>query len=97
MLDFYASPGARALLKRHFAALVTRVNSLTGLAYNDDPAVLGFNIMNEPRCPGCTTAAQQRIHLDWIADMASFLKALAPRQLVSAATEVGCFFVYCCV
>lgn len=52
ILDFYRDPAAQALFKLHMWTLLTRVNSLTGIAYRDEPAIMAWNIMNEPRCPG---------------------------------------------
>lgn len=43
--------------------------------------------MNEPRCPGCTDAATQQVHVAWLDEMSRHLKALAPRHLVALGTE----------
>lgn len=40
---------ARQLYKAHTLAVMTRVNTVSGLAYRDDPAIFGWDIMNEPR------------------------------------------------
>lgn len=45
------------------------------------------DVINEPRCPGCTEDWQQRIHLAWLSEMTAFLKAQAPNQLVAVGTE----------
>lgn len=31
-------------------AVLTRVNTYTGLEYRDDPSIFGWELMNEPRC-----------------------------------------------
>ncbi len=32
-------------------AVLTRQNSYNGITYADDPAILGYDLMNEPRLP----------------------------------------------
>lgn len=32
--------------------VVTRVNSITGVAYRDDPAIFAWDLINEPHVPG---------------------------------------------
>lgn len=46
------------LLKEHIYAMTSRINTLTGVAYKDDPAIMGYNLFNEPRYERhcCTTA-----------------------------------------
>lgn len=31
-------------------AVLTRVNSISGVSYKDDPTIFGWELMNEPRC-----------------------------------------------
>jgi hypothetical protein len=37
------------LLERHIQAITSRVNTITGVAYKDDPTIIGYNLFNEPR------------------------------------------------
>ena len=50
--DAFTSPLVRGWYKDWVAALTARVNSLTGVAYRDEPAILAWELANEPRCYG---------------------------------------------
>lgn len=38
------------LFMEHIATIMGRVNSFTGVAYRDDDTIMGWNVLNEPRC-----------------------------------------------
>lgn len=46
--------------------MLTRVNTLTGVAYKDDPAILGWELMNEPRCDAEPTGAMVQVSVSWL-------------------------------
>jgi hypothetical protein len=48
---FFTSPFCKAAFKAHVRAVLTRKNTYSGIAYADDPAILGYDLMNEPRVP----------------------------------------------
>jgi mannan endo-1,4-beta-mannosidase len=48
-IRFFTDGGARAHYAEHVATLLTRENRLTGIAYGEDPTVLAWELMNEPR------------------------------------------------
>jgi mannan endo-1,4-beta-mannosidase len=78
--DFFTSAQMKQWWKDYVYMLVNRVNTFTGVAYKDEPAILAWEIANELRCRSCrgTTA-----FVDTVDELATFLKQLAPDQLVS--------------
>ncbi|OMO64151.1 Glycoside hydrolase, family 5 [Corchorus capsularis] len=49
--DFFTNCLARRFYKNHVRKVLTRVNTITGVAYKDDPTIFAWELMNEPRCP----------------------------------------------
>ncbi|KAJ7543167.1 hypothetical protein O6H91_09G027700 [Diphasiastrum complanatum] len=64
---FFSNPHVMKYYKAHIKAILTRVNSITGVAYRDDPTIFAWELMNEPRCPsdpsGDTLQALDSKHL----------------------------------
>ncbi|KAG1669384.1 hypothetical protein FOA52_004035 [Chlamydomonas sp. UWO 241] len=85
--DFYSDMKARELYKQHISAIVNRVNTFTGVAYRDDPAIMSWDVMNEPRCPGCMEAAQQDNVHSWLSEMTAHTRAEDPNHLITLGTE----------
>src|SRR5215217_5572052 len=44
---FYSNPETRRLYREHLEKLATRRNTITGVYYRDDPAIFGWELMNE--------------------------------------------------
>lgn len=86
VLDFYQDRATRDMYKAHISRIVNRVNTITGKRYRDDPTIMAWNVMNEPRCPGCD-AKQQQVHHSWVLEMVRHLKAIDPNHLISLGTE----------
>jgi len=47
---FFKEEACKKLYKDHVTFMVNRVNSYTGKAYKNDPTILAWNLINEPRC-----------------------------------------------
>jgi mannan endo-1,4-beta-mannosidase len=73
--EFYSRPEARAAFQEWIATVVDR-------PYRDSPAILAWELANEPRC-GRDCGPM----LAWIAEMAAFVKSLDPNHLVAAGDE----------
>ena len=76
---FYTNEEARRLYRRHVERIVTRRNTVTGVLYRDDPAILGYELMNEAQAPSGREAERRA----WVAEMSAYVKSLDPRHLVT--------------
>ena len=86
---FYANAEAVALYHAHVRAIVTRTNSITGGRYIDDPAVMCWQLANEPRPGGSTSAVERNAdaYYGWIDDTAALIRSLDANHLVSLGHE----------
>ena len=80
--DFFTDAAAEKLFLEHASKVLGRVNSITGVAYKDDPTIFAINLINEPRCYRCGGAIR-----DWVASVAPAVKALAPKLLLTIGEE----------
>lgn len=83
--EFYRHAQYRGAYREWAMRIVTRVNAFTGLRYCDDPTILAWELMNEPRCS--QAANGEEILLGWIDEMSRLVRSLAPRQLVAVGDE----------
>jgi mannan endo-1,4-beta-mannosidase len=86
--SFYREPRAQEVFRRVIQQIITRRNSVTGRVYRDDPTIMSWQLANEPRPGSDATERANFVHfVHWIEQTAAFIKALAPKQLVSTGNE----------
>ena len=99
--DFYSNGRAVAMYHDYIRAVVTRTNSITGRRYIDDPAVMSWQLANEPRPGGSDAVGHRQLpaYLAWIRSTARLIKSLDPNHLVSTGSEgtQGCLGSEACV
>ncbi len=78
-MQFYTNGTARQLYREHLAKIATRRNSVTGTLYRDDPAIFGYELMNEAQCLTGRWAERRA----WIKEMSDYLKSLDPDHLIA--------------
>ncbi len=87
--EFYANAEATKGYFDYIRTLVARTNSVTGTRYADDPAIMAWQLGNEPR-PGGTPAGIEKnlpSYYEWIDDSAALIRSLDPNHLVSLGME----------
>ncbi len=85
---FYASEEANTDFRKYIETLITRVNTITGKSYTEDPSIMSWQLANEPR-PGQGPESLINVpsFVQWIDATAGFIKSLAPNHLVSTGNE----------
>ena len=69
----------------HIRRLLTRVNTLDGWRYGEHPAVLAWEILNEPRNRGLDAGGDAL--RAWVDEVAAQVKSLSPEKLVGSGEE----------
>ncbi len=52
-LGFFTDPFIKQTYKNFVDQLIHRVNSINGRVYRDDPTIMAWDLINEPRCQRC--------------------------------------------
>ncbi|HET8844717.1 MAG TPA: hypothetical protein VFN35_24815, partial [Ktedonobacteraceae bacterium] len=94
-LLFFTDPQAQNYYKQYVAHLVNRVNTVTGVAYKNDPTIFSWELMNEPRidCNDDPTPTHQYCDpsgetlRSWVSTMSGYIKGLDPKHMVSTGSE----------
>jgi mannan endo-1,4-beta-mannosidase len=90
--QFYTDARARQAYKDWASHLVHRVNTITKVAYKDDPTIFAWELANEPRCRNfgpydrkqdCST----EMVTGWADEMSAYIKSIDPNHMVSVGDE----------
>lgn len=86
---FFTDPDARRFYKDHVSFLLGRTNSINGRKYSEDPTILAWNLINEPRCESWLAANADcpRDLQGWLRDMARHVRSLDPNHLITIGSE----------
>ena len=86
---FYQTPAAVELYRDFVSLLIQRRNTVNGRIYRDDPAIMTWELANEPRpCADDSTAEKDvPIFCSWVDATARFIHELDPNHLVCTGSE----------
>jgi mannan endo-1,4-beta-mannosidase len=84
--SFYKTPAAVQLYRDYITSLIHRRNTVNGRIYRDDPAVMTWELANEPR-PGARHPEDVPVFCDWVDATARFIHAEDPNHLVCTGSE----------
>ncbi|XP_057972942.1 mannan endo-1,4-beta-mannosidase 5-like [Malania oleifera] len=82
--DFYTNAILKGYYKNHVRAVLTRMNTITKVAYKDDPTIMAWELMNEPRCQ---VDSSGKALIGWVQEMASYLKSIDSKHLLEIGLE----------
>ncbi|KAM7264961.1 hypothetical protein ACFE04_002644 [Oxalis oulophora] len=82
--DFFRNSVAKSYYKNHISTVLNRYNTITKVHYKDDPTIMAWELMNEPRC---TSDPSGRTIQAWITEMASHVKSIDRNHLLEAGLE----------
>ncbi|MGZ3305973.1 MAG: glycoside hydrolase 5 family protein [Asticcacaulis sp.] len=87
--QFYAMEESKQAYWHYVRMLLSRRNAITGVAYADDPAIMAWQLCNEPRPGGsdASVAKNAPAYYTWIADTAALIRSLDRNHLVSLGHE----------
>lgn len=84
-LDFFLNnENTQKWFRDYISMLLNRVNTETGIAYKDEPAIFGWQIINEGRNNG---QEEPQIIRDWYQQMLQYIKSIDSNHLVSTGEE----------
>ncbi|GFQ01304.1 putative mannan endo-1 4-beta-mannosidase 9 [Phtheirospermum japonicum] len=81
---FFTSPITKRYYKNHVKSVLTRVNSITGVVYKDESTILGWELMNEPRCQSDLSGKSIQ---DWVVEMSAYVKSIDKSHLLEVGLE----------
>lgn len=90
--EFYTDPRAKQAYKNYAAHLIRRVNTVSQVAYEDDPTIFAWELANEPRCRNFgqydrPEDCKPETITSWVKEMSEHIKSLDPNHLVAVGDE----------
>ncbi|XP_076953190.1 mannan endo-1,4-beta-mannosidase 7-like [Bidens hawaiensis] len=82
--SFFTDPMVKGFYKNHIKTILMRRNTITGVMYKDDPTIMSWELINEPRCPSDISGATIQ---NWISEMACYLKSIDGNHLLEVGLE----------
>ena len=82
---FYTDARSIEIYKAHLEKVIARRNSITGRLYSEDATIMAWEPINEPQLSGKPNETDAMVV--WHNDIAAYIKARAPRQLLTTGFE----------
>ena len=84
--QFVKNDSAKAMAERHVRYIVSRTNTVTGKPYSESPAIMAWELANEPRA-FARDSVTKACFAEWIESQAKLIKSLDSNHLVTTGSE----------
>ena len=86
---FYRIPAANGLYREYVSRVIHRRNTVNGRVYRDDPAIMTWELANEPRPCADDSSAEKDVPIfcDWVDSTARFIREQDTNHLVCTGSE----------
>ena len=84
--QFVKNDSAKAMAERHVRYIVSRTNSVTGKPYSESPAIMAWELANEPRA-FARDSVTKACFAEWVEAQAKLIKSLDSNHLVTTGSE----------
>jgi len=89
--QFYTDSTVLQWYENWVSHVLNRVNAITGVAYKDDPAIMAWELANEPRCVNGSLPTSGSCNVqtlaNWIGTTAAYIKSVDRNHLVAIGDE----------
>ena len=84
--QFVRSDKAKKMAADHVRFIVSRTNTVTGKPYSESPAIMAWELANEPRA-FARDSVTKACFAQWVEEQAKLIKSLDPNHLVTTGSE----------
>lgn len=84
--QFVKNDSAKAMAERHVRYVVSRTNTVTGKPYSESPAIMAWELANEPRA-FARDSVTKACFAEWVETQAKLIKSLDSNHLVTTGSE----------
>ncbi|WEK54903.1 MAG: cellulose binding domain-containing protein [Candidatus Cohnella colombiensis] len=81
---FYTNAQVKQAYKNYINYMLNRTNTYNGIKYKDDPAIMTWELANEPRAQSDRTG---NTLVNWASEMSTYIKSLDANHLVAVGDE----------
>ncbi len=85
--QFFTNESAIQGFKDYVKYFITRKNHYDGVEYRNDPTILAWELMNEPRYQGFGDDLTSNTLRAWVDDMGAFIKSIDSKHLLGTGIE----------
>ncbi len=85
--QFFTNEAAIEGYKNYVKYFLTRVNHYDNVEYRNDPTILAWELMNEPRYQGFGDDLTSNVLRKWVDDMGEFVKSIDSNHLLGTGLE----------